>query len=237
MNTSNKITIAVDGFAACGKSTLAKALAKELDYAYVDSGAMYRAVTLYFLDNNITIEDKEAMQDALDNHIYIQFKNIDGSNHAFLNGVDVESEIRSLRVSDYVSPVATVSAVRRTLVKIQQAMGKNGGIAMDGRDIGTVVFRNAELKLFLTASIEERTHRRLEELRSKGVQNWTSEEVAANLQKRDRIDSTRADSPLRQAEDAIEIDNSLLTPEEQLAYALELAKDLIEKKQKGLVTS
>lgn len=232
MNTSKKITIAVDGFAACGKSTLAKALAKELNYAYVDSGAMYRAVTLYFLDNNIDLADKEAVQKALDEQIYIEFRNIDGNNHTFLNGIDVEEEIRSFRVSDFVSPVATVSAVRRTLVKIQQAIGKNGGIAMDGRDIGTVVFKDAELKLFLTASIEERTNRRLQELKSKNIVDFTTEAVAENLKTRDHIDSTRADSPLMQAEDAIEIDNSLLTPDEQLAYALELAKDLIAEKKK-----
>lgn len=230
MDTS-KITIAVDGFAACGKSTLAKALAKELNYIYADSGAMYRAVTLYFLDNNIDIKNKEAVAKALD-CIEIHFENVAGENHTFLNGKNVESEIRTMRVSDFVSPVATISMVRRTLVKLQQEMGENGGIAMDGRDIGTVVFKEADLKLFLTASIEERTRRRLEELISKGVSEYTAEEVAANLTKRDRIDSTRADSPLTQADDAIEIDNSLLTPAEQLDYTLQMAKDLIAKKNK-----
>lgn len=224
-----KITIAVDGFAACGKSTLAKALAKALDYGYVDSGAMYRAVTLYFLDHNIDFEDAAAVDQALEN-IHIQFGLVDGKNRTFLNNKDVEEEIRTLRVSKQVSPVATISAVRRKMVSLQQKLGAEGGIAMDGRDIGTVVFKDAELKLFLTASIEERTQRRLKEWASKGITNISAEEVAENLRSRDHIDSTRADSPLRQAEDAIEIDNSLLTPEEQLSYALRLAKEAIERK-------
>ena len=224
-----KITIAVDGFAACGKSTLAKALAKALDYGYVDSGAMYRAATLYFLDHQINLEDAAAIEAALQ-QINIHFELVDGVNHTFLNGVDVENAIRTLRVSQQVSPVATISAVRRKMVALQQALGAEGGIAMDGRDIGTVVFKDAELKLFLTASIEERTQRRLREWADKGITDITSEEVAENLSSRDHIDSTREDSPLRQADDAIEIDNSLLTPEEQLAYTLQLAKEAIERK-------
>lgn len=227
------ITIAVDGYAACGKSTLAKALAKELGYVYVDSGAMYRAVTLYFLDNNIDIENEAAVKAALlDIHIY--FKNVNGVNCTFLNGQNVEDAIRSMRVSDFVSPVATISAVRKAMVQLQQSMGNKGGIAMDGRDIGTVVFKNAELKLFLTASIEERTRRRVAELESKGVKGIDADQVQANLLKRDHIDSTREDSPLCQAEDAIEIDNSYLTPDEQLAYTLDLAKEIIEKKSLGV---
>lgn len=233
---SSKITIAVDGFAACGKSTLAKQLAKQLGYVYVDSGAMYRAVTLYFLDNNIGIEDTEAIATALQN-ISIHFENINGKNSTFLNNKNVEETIRSMRVSNFVSPVATVSAVRKAMVALQQEMGAKGGIAMDGRDIGTVVFKDAELKLFLTASIEERTRRRVAELEAKGVQDITEEDVQNNLLQRDKIDSSRADSPLCQAEDAIEIDNSLLTPEEQLDYALNLAKEAIEKKSMGLVIS
>jgi len=226
---NSKITIAVDGYAACGKSTLAKALAQKLGYVYVDSGAMYRAVTLYFLQHEISVEDAPAIDKALRN-IYIQFKNVDGENCTFLNGNNVEEEIRSMQVSDFVSPVATISAVRKAMVKLQQLMGIEGGIAMDGRDIGTVVFKDAELKLFLTASIEERTRRRLAELEAKGIIDITEEDVQKNLLQRDHIDSTRADSPLCQAEDAIEIDNSYLTPEEQLQYALELAKEVIEKK-------
>lgn len=233
---NSKITIAVDGFAACGKSTLAKALAKELGYVYVDSGAMYRAVTLYFLDNNIDIKNAIAVEEALKN-ITIHFENIDEQNQTFLNNVNVEQAIRSMRVSNFVSPVATISAVRATMVALQQKMGVKGGIAMDGRDIGTVVFKDAELKLFLTASIEERTRRRLAEWSNKGVTDITAEEVGNNLRSRDHIDSTREDSPLCQAEDALEIDNSYLTPEEQLSLTLSLATEAIEKKSMGLVTS
>jgi cytidylate kinase len=224
-----KITIAVDGFAACGKSTLAKALAKALNYIYVDSGAMYRAVTLYFLEHAIQIEDKLAIQEALE-QIQIEFRNIEGKNHTFLNGKDVEQEIREMRVSNFVSPVSTISAVRRFLVACQQEMGKSKGLVMDGRDIGTVVFPEAELKLFMTASVEIRTQRRLQELQAKGLQ-IDEEEVTANLLERDHIDSTRADSPLRQAEDAVVIDNSNLSPEEQLVKALDLAKTVIQQKK------
>ncbi len=234
MNT--QITIAVDGYAACGKSTLAKALAKALHYVYVDSGAMYRAVTLYFLDHSIDINSPQAVKLALDN-IKIHFETVAGRNHTFLNNKDVESAIRTLRVSNFVSPVATISAVRKALVALQQEMGKSGGIAMDGRDIGTVVFKNAELKLFLTASIEERSRRRLLEWKNKNANEISLEQVAQNLKSRDHIDSTRADSPLCQAEDAVVIDNSQLSPEEQLAFALNLAQQEIEKKSLGLVPS
>lgn len=229
-----KITIAVDGYAACGKSTLAKALAKTLDYGYVDSGAMYRAVTLYFLDHTIDLEDEVAVAKALDN-IKIHFGMVEGMNHTFLNDRNVEEEIRSMRVSKLVSPVATISAVRRKMVALQQRLGAEGGIAMDGRDIGTVVFKDAELKLFLTASIEERTRRRLTEWASKGIDHITAEQVQENLLSRDHIDSTREDSPLRQAEDAIEIDNSLLTPDEQLNYAVQLAREAIQEKTAEIV--
>lgn len=228
----SKITIAVDGFAACGKSTLAKALAKSLNYVYVDSGAMYRAVTLYFLDNNIDIENSSLVEKAIRN-INIHFEILNNNNCTFLNNINVEEKIRSPRVSDFVSPVATISVVRRAMVALQQKLGAKGGIAMDGRDIGTVVFKKAELKLFLTASIEERTRRRLLEWESKGIKNISIEEVAVNLKKRDHIDSTREDSPLCKAEDAIEIDNSNMTPEEQLAYSLELAEGAIENTKKN----
>jgi cytidylate kinase len=235
-NMNKKITIAVDGFAACGKSTLAKALANALHYVYVDSGAMYRAVTLYFIDHSIDIQNEEAVQKALAD-IQIHFEMVEGQNHTFLNNKDVESAIRSMRVSKFVSPVATISAVRKAMVSQQQAMGTKGGIAMDGRDIGTVVFKNAELKLFLTASIEERSKRRMLEWERKNVGHISLEEVAQNLKSRDHIDSTRADSPLCQAEDAVVIDNSQLSPTEQLAFALDLAKQEIEKKLPGLVPS
>lgn len=233
MNQKN-ITIAVDGFAACGKSTLAKALAQSLNYAYVDSGAMYRAVTLHFLDLQIDIHNDLAVEKALEN-CHIHFELVGGQNHTFLNGKDVESEIRTMRVSDFVSPVATISAVRRALVEQQQQLGQHGGIAMDGRDIGTVVFKEAELKLFLIASIEERTRRRLLELQMKGIHDFDAQQVEENLRKRDHIDSTREDSPLQKAEDAIELDNSLLSPEQQLSIALKLARAVIQKKTASLL--
>ncbi len=230
----SKITIAIDGFAACGKSTLAKDLAKKLDYIYVDSGAMYRAVTLYFLNHTIDIENPQAIQEALEK-IQIEFKKVAGKNHTFLNGKDVEQEIREMRVSNFVSPVSTISAVRRFLVACQQVMGKAKGLVMDGRDIGTVVFPDAELKIFMTASLQLRTKRRLSELQAKGYQNLDADEVAKNLLERDRIDSTRADSPLRQAKDAIVIDNTYLDRAQQLAKALSLAKAALKKAAEELI--
>ena len=221
-----KITIAVDGFASCGKSTLAKGIAKVLDYAYIDTGAMYRAVTLYCIENEVNTEDNDAVQSAL-NNLDIRFKTIDGKNTTFLNGKNVEEDIRKMYVSKFVSEVAAVSSVRRAMVREQQEMGKEKGVILDGRDIGTVVFPDAELKLFMTASIEVRTQRRLLELQSKG-QTVSLEEITENLQHRDRIDSTRADSPLKQANDAIVIDNSNLSENEQLAMCLVLAKCRIE---------
>lgn len=216
------ITIAIDGHSSCGKSTLAKAMAQRLDYIYGDSGAMYRAVTLYFLNNMVNYHDEAEVAEALP-HIVIHFERIDGQNTTFLNGVNVEREIRTMRVSEHVSPVATISAVRRAMVKQQQQMGEKSGIIMDGRDIGTVVFPNAELKIFLTADAEVRTSRRHLELAAKGIDaEW--DDIKHNLLERDRIDSTRFDSPLRRADDAVIIDNSLLSEEEQLEKALALAK-------------
>ena len=217
-----KITIAIDGFSSCGKSTLAKALAKSLDYIYVDSGAMYRAVTLYFLQYKVDIKDEEAIVLALEN-IRISFQNIAGKNTTFLNDTNVESEIRNMEVSNFVSPVAALSIVRRKVVKQQREMGKAKGIVMDGRDIGTVVFKDAELKIFLTADPDIRAQRRYDELLAKG-QEVSLEEVKANLLQRDHIDSTREDSPLKQAEDAIIIDNSYLSESQQLERAVELAQ-------------
>ncbi len=215
-----RIIIAIDGHSSCGKSTLAKALAKSLRYAYVDTGAMYRAVTLYFLDNHIDLSDVNQVKNAL-GKIEIHFERVNDSNHVFLNGKDVESDIRTMRVSEKVSPVAALSDVRRAMVAQQQQMGKKKGIVMDGRDIGTVVFPNAELKVFLTADTDVRTQRRYDELMSKG-QQAEFDAVRKNLTERDFIDSTRADSPLKQAEDAILLDNSALTPYEQLQKVLEL---------------
>jgi cytidylate kinase len=215
-----KITIAIDGFSSCGKSTLARDLAKVLGYAYVDSGAMYRAVTLYFLKNKIDYSDPDAVRRALP-QIKIQFKLKDNGNRTFLNGEDVEEQIRTMEVSQHVSPVAAISEVRKAMVAQQQAMGQEKGIVMDGRDIGTVVFPDAELKIFLTASETVRCQRRFEELQQKG---WdiTPKEVKKNLAERDHIDSSRADSPLKQAEDAVVVDNSLLTPQEQLDHVMRL---------------
>lgn len=215
-----KIIIAIDGHSSCGKSTLAKALAKELHYAYVDTGAMYRAVTLYFLDNNVNINDRAAVVDAL-NHIEIHFERKKTGNHAFLNGKDIEEEIRTMRISEMVSPVATISDVRRFLVAQQKKMGNRKGVIMDGRDIGTVVFPDAELKIFLTAGKTIRTQRRYDELTKKG-QIVDFDAIKRNLVERDLIDSNRADSPLRQAEDAILLDNSHLTPTEQMHKVLDL---------------
>lgn len=221
-----RIIIAIDGHSACGKSTLAKGLAKALHYAYLDSGAMYRAVTLYFLAHQIDYHAPDAVEEAL-RHIEIHFERIDGQNRTFLNGRDVERDIREMRVSEHVSPVSAISAVRRAMVAQQQAMGKRRGIVADGRDIGTVVFPDAEIKIFLVADLDVRTSRRHLELAAKGIDaDWN--EIQKNLLERDRIDSRRADSPLRQAADAIVIDNTLLSEEEQLEKALALVRARVE---------
>jgi len=220
-----RIIVAIDGYSSCGKSTLAKALAKSLHYAYLDSGAMYRAVTLYFLDNQLDYNDPDVVEEALKN-IEIHFERIEGQNHAFLNGVDIEHAIREMRVSEHVSPVSAISVVRRAMVRQQQLMGKRRGIVADGRDIGTVVFPDAELKIFLIADPDVRTSRRHLELAAKGIDaDW--HEVQRNLLERDRIDSTRADSPLRKADDAIVIDNTLLSEVQQLEQSLKLTKERI----------
>lgn len=215
-----QIIIAVDGFASCGKSTLAKTLAKSLDYIYIDTGAMYRAVTLYFLENKVDIKDEQSVMQALAD-INIRFQTLDKKNTTFLNGKNIEEEIRKMYVSEWVSEVAAVSAVRRAMVKQQREMGQQKGVILDGRDIGTVVFPDAKLKFFMTASLEVRTQRRLTELQNQD-RSLTPEAVAKNLQHRDHIDSTRDDSPLRQAKDAVVIDNSNITQEEQLAMCLAL---------------
>ena len=218
-----RIIVAIDGHSSCGKSTLAKALAKTLHYAYLDSGAMYRAVTLYFLKQNIDYNNPEAVAEALQ-QIEIHFERVDGQNRTFLNGQDVENEIREMYVSAHVSPVSAISAVRRAMVAQQQAMGKRRDIVADGRDIGTVVFPDAELKIFLTADADVRTSRRHLELAAKGIDaEWT--DIYNNLLERDRIDSGRADSPLRQANDAVVIDNTLLSEEQQLETALALVRE------------
>ncbi len=216
-----KITIAVDGYSSCGKSTLARGLAEKLGYTYIDSGAMYRAVTLYFLRHHIRMESGAEVAEALRN-ISIRFNA--RNNHTILNGEDVEGEIRQMLVSSMVSQVSAIPAVRRAMVRLQQEMGSEKGIVMDGRDIGTVVFPEAELKIFLTADPEVRARRRYDELMAKN-QPASFETVRANLSQRDLIDSTREDSPLKQAGDAVVIDNTHLTIEEQLQRAMRLALD------------
>lgn len=215
------IIIAIDGYSSSGKSTMAKNLAKVLGYRYIDSGAMYRAVTLYALNNDLINADgtvKEAELVAQLGNVNIDFAvQADGTQHTMLNGVDVESEIRGMRVSESVSPVAAIPAVRHDLVAKQQAFGESKGIVMDGRDIGTTVFPNAELKIFVNASAETRAQRRFKELMDKGV-DVNYEEILANVVHRDTIDTTRAESPLRQAEDAICLDNSNMTLSEQNAW-------------------
>lgn len=219
MNTdSKKIIVAVDGYSSSGKSTMARRLAKATGYRYIDSGAMYRAVTLYALDKGMIDAagniDKAALTAALDD-IAIDFKIMpDGSQHTTLNGKDVEKEIRSLRVSNNVSPTAAIAEVRHALVAKQQAMGESKGIVMDGRDIGTVVFPKAELKVFVTASAEVRAQRRYDELKAKGMPACF-DDILKNVQERDYIDSHRATSPLRQADDALVLDNSNMTIAEQ----------------------
>ena len=218
------IIIAIDGWSSCGKSTLAKALAKELKYGYIDTGAMYRACTYYFLSNNVDINDLDAVEKAL-NSIRISFKSIDGKNTTFLNDENVEEAIRSMEVSNMVSPVAELSIVRRDLVRQQQDMGRSKSVVLDGRDIGTVVFPNAELKIFLTADEAVRAERRFKELIGKGI-NLNYDDVINNLKERDHIDSTRKDSPLKQAEDAYLLDNTNLNLEESVDYVLKLIEKL-----------
>ncbi|HRI58150.1 MAG TPA: (d)CMP kinase [Saprospiraceae bacterium] len=218
-----RIIIAIDGHSACGKSTLAKGLARALHYAYLDSGAMYRAVTLYFLENQVDYNNPQEVDEAL-RHIEIHFERIEGQNRTFLNGRDVEHDIREMQVSEYVSPVSAISAVRRAMVLQQKSMGQRRGIVADGRDIGTVVFPDAELKIFLVADLDVRTSRRHLELAAKGIDaEW--EDIKRNLLERDRIDSTRADSPLHQAADAIVIDNTLLSETQQLDKVLALVQE------------
>ena len=219
-----KITIAIDGYSSCGKSTMAKDLAREIGYIYIDSGAMYRAVTLYCLDNGIFTEagiDVERLKkEILSLSISFQLNPETQRPITCLNGVNVEDRIRTMEVSSHVSPIAALGFVREALVKQQQEMGKAKGIVMDGRDIGTVVFPDAELKIFVTASAEIRAHRRYDELRAKG-QEASYEEILANVKERDHIDMNREVSPLRQAADAILLDNSQLTIEEQKLWLQE----------------
>ncbi len=219
-----KITIAIDGHSSCGKSTMAKKLAREIGYIYVDTGAMYRAVTLYALRNNVFDKESNVDADKLERllpKIDISFKRDDttGTVNTYLNGECVENEIRTLEVSSRVSKIAAMPSVRAKLVEQQQRMGKDKGVVMDGRDIGTVVFPDAELKIFVTASAEIRAQRRFDELKAKGME-CNYEDILKNVEERDYIDSHRATSPLRKADDAILLDNSTLSIDEQQQWLL-----------------
>ena len=220
-----KITIAIDGFSSCGKSTMAKDLAKEIGYIYVDTGAMYRSVTLFALRHNLfnadgTIREEELKEQMKDINISFQLNKTTGRPDTYLNGENVENDIRTMEVSSHVSPIATLSFVREALVAQQQRMGAEKGIVMDGRDIGTVVFPKAELKIFVTASAEVRAQRRYDELKAKGM-DADYADILKNVEERDYIDSHRATSPLRKTDDAIELDNSNLTIAEQKKWLYE----------------
>ncbi len=232
MTDNKKIIIAIDGFSSSGKSTMAKALARRVGYRYIDTGAMYRAVTLFAMRAGLIAPDGEVDADGLANRlseIEISFALMpDGSQHTMLNGEDVEAEIRGMEVSNHVSPVAAIAAVRRELVAKQQAFGRERGIVMDGRDIGTTVFPDAELKIFLDAPAECRAGRRVKELRAKG-QAVSYDDVLANVKSRDHIDQTREESPLRRAADAIGLDNSAMTLEEQDAWLMERFLEAVKR--------
>jgi len=218
----HKIIIAIDGHSSTGKSTIAKAIAKRLNYIYVDTGAMYRAVTLFCIKNNM-IENPEKVLDALKD-INIEFRKTEDTTETYLNNTNVEKEIRSIEVANKVSFVSAIPEVREMLVAKQQIMGKSKGVVMDGRDIGTVVFPNAELKIFMTASPEIRAMRRFIELQNKG-ENVTLEQVSKNIEERDYIDSHREISPLKQAADAVVLDNSNMTREEQIEWLYNKVKE------------
>jgi len=223
-NTDNKIVIAIDGHSSCGKSTVAKEVARMLNYIYIDTGAMYRAVTLYCLRNNLIsngIVDITQLRKQLGKiNVIFGYNQTTDHNDIWLNGENVEEEIRQLPVSQNVSQVAAVAEVRKLLVTLQQEMGKSKGIVMDGRDIGTVVFPDAELKIFMTASADVRAKRRYDELIAKNEQ-VSYEEIMANITNRDRYDETREESPLRKADDALVLDNSYMSREEQLQWVLD----------------
>ncbi|MBQ9092555.1 MAG: (d)CMP kinase [Prevotella sp.] len=226
-----KITIAIDGHSSCGKSTMAKQLAKQLGYIYVDTGAMYRAVTLYAMRNGLITEDNNVDNDGLRSRmsqiaISFKFNETTGRPDTYLNGERVEDKIRGIEVSNHVSPVAAIPFVRRAMVDMQREMGKEKGIVMDGRDIGTTVFPDAELKVFVTASAEVRAKRRYDELSQKGMPA-DYEEILKNVQERDYIDSHREVSPLRPAEDAVILDNSDMTIPEQQEWLLSKAKAML----------
>jgi CMP/dCMP kinase len=226
----NKIVIAIDGHSGCGKSSTAKSVAKALGYTYIDSGAMYRAATLHFLNNHTVLTNPKDVKKGLDTlDISFQVNPNNQKQETYLNGLNVEKEIRTMRVSDYVSEVSKIKEVRQELVAQQQKLGSKKGVVMDGRDIGTVVFPDAELKIFMTAAIQIRAERRQKEILEKG-DLIELDKIINNLQERDRIDSSRAESPLIKAEDAIEIDTSYLDFENQVEQIVSLAKERLAEK-------
>ena len=227
----NKLTIAVDGFSSCGKSTFAKKTAAQMGYVFIDTGAMYRAVTLYAIDNGIIADgilDQQQLIERLDDiEISFRYNKHRGAADIYVNGDLAEGRIRTIEVSNYVSEVSSIGEVRRKLVAMQQQMGRDGGVVLDGRDIGTVVFPNAEIKIFMTADPMVRAQRRYKELQAKG-DNATLEEVYQNVVARDEADQSRAISPLRKADDAIVLDNSYMTVEEQMEFFLKLYQQQCE---------
>jgi len=228
----SKIIIAIDGYSSCGKSSTAKKAASSMGYSYIDTGAMYRAVTLYFIENHVSLSNSKEVENAL-NNISIEFRiNAVGQNQTYLNGLNVEDEIRKLYVADKVSEVSAIAAVRHAMVEQQRKMGKKKGFVMDGRDIGTVVFPNAELKIFMTADPLIRAHRRQIELMAKG-EVLDIEDILENIKKRDVTDTTRSESPLKQAEDAVVIDTTYMTFDEQVDQVILLADMVMLKKWKA----
>jgi len=234
--TKKKIVIAIDGHSSCGKSTMAKSLARKLGYIYIDSGAMYRTVTLFALRNgwinNGSPDIKKVISGLKNIRITFNWDEKKEKNTTFLNGENIEEEIRRLEVSQNVSPISTIAEVRHEMVKQQRENGKNKGIVMDGRDIGTVVFPDAELKIFMTASPEIRAQRRYLELKEKGMEADFND-ILKNVEERDKIDSTRAISPLKKADDALVLDNSHLTREEQLEWTLNKVEEIINSEDEG----
>jgi cytidylate kinase len=230
VNKSNSpLIIAMDGYSSCGKSTIAKDLAAEIDYLYIDTGAMYRAVTLLLLENEVELSDQKTISSLLKD-LELEFRKINGQRELFMNGINVEKEIRTPRIAAFVSPVSEVSIIRKRLVEIQRKMAQLGeGVILEGRDIGTVVFPNADLKFFITADLDKRAERRYLELIEKGM-SISLEEVRQNLSERDKIDSSRADSPLKRAEDAMLIDTTEHSRESQLQVILDIYKQHMAKR-------
>ncbi|MEB2786636.1 (d)CMP kinase [Algoriphagus persicinus] len=227
----NKIVIAIDGYSGCGKSTTAKAVAKDLGYTYIDSGAMYRAATLHFLNNFLSPANPHDVEKGLKSLAISFHLNPDTlKQETYLNGLNVENEIRTMRISNKVSEIATVAAIRKELVAQQQRLGKKKGVVMDGRDIGSVVFPDADLKVFMTADLETRAVRRQEELLEKG-ELVDLEDIRTNLVERDRVDSSRAESPLKKMQDAVEVDTSNSTFGEQVGKIVHAARQIIDKQE------